>query len=144
MFHQRPQHFVDRILVKEPLIQLGSVDLIWWLPFLVPFEQIPLFLFCFREIIIPDTLAQKFDRYRFRRRPDEIAISNGLVEVIGKGRYAIFQRKETICIAVDLILGRGSETDEQPVEIGKDGTKFLVDRAMCFVDNNQIEVTDTK
>ena len=46
--HKMFQHLVDRILVKQALIDFGGADVIGWRLILAPIEHIPLLFFVLR------------------------------------------------------------------------------------------------
>ncbi len=45
---------------------------------------------------------------------------------------------------IDLVFGSGGEPDEQAVEVLEDCSVLLVDRTMCFVDDDEVEVAGSK
>src|SRR5262249_29474068 len=60
------------------------------------------------------------------------------------GRYTVFEIEQRISVAVDLVLGRRGEADQEGIEILEDRPVTLVDRAVRLVDHDEIEMAGTE
>ena len=67
-----------------------------------------------------------------------------ILQRVGIRRHAGFQVEQAIGVAVDFILGRGSQPHQQRIEILEDGAVFLIHRAVRLVDDDQVEMPDAK
>lgn len=63
-----------------------------------------------------------------------------LLQRIGVGRNAVLKIEQRIGVAVDFVLWRRRETDQERVEILEDRPVALIDRPMRLVDNDEIEM----
>ena len=111
---------------------------------LAPFEGVP-FLFLFvGKVVVLDALALELQRHRNGLRRHQEAVRDGLLELIGIRRDAALQLEQRIGVAVDLVLGRGGQPDQQAVEIVEDRPVFAIDGAVRLVDDDQVEMARPK
>ena len=66
--------------------------------------------------------------------------SHRLVEAIGVGRHAVLEVEQIVGVAVDLVLRRGGQADQQAVEIVEDRPVLLVDGAVRLIDDDKVEM----
>src|SRR5262249_4184563 len=71
-------------------------------------------------------------------------IINSGFQWVGIGRHTFFEVKKAVGIVIDLFLRRGRQTDQERIEIFEDSAVLLVNRAVRFIDNDEIELTNTK
>ena len=88
--------------------------------------------------------ALEFERNRYGLRGYKKFVAPGVFKTIGVGWNAGFKLKKTRSIAIDFILGSRGVPNQKRVEIVKDGAILLVDRAMGFIDDDEIEVPDAE
>ena len=89
-------------------------------------------------------LALELQRHRDRPRRYQKAVLYRLIEVVRVGRHTALQVEQRIGVAVDLVLGRGGQTDQQAVEIVEDRAVLPIDRTVRLVDHDQIEMADAE
>ncbi|MCY1309251.1 hypothetical protein D9M70_593280 [compost metagenome] len=77
-------------------------------------------------------------------RRHEIFVLNRLVERVGVGGNTVLKVKQTIGIAINLFFWRRGQTDQQTVEIIKNRPITLIDRPMCFIDDDKIKMAGAK
>ena len=63
-----------------------------------------------------------------------------LVERVGVGRHAVLEVEQAVGVAVDLVLRRRGQADQQRVEVVEDRAVLLVHRAVRLVDDDEVEV----
>ncbi|MDA8116807.1 MAG: hypothetical protein M0000_05345 [Actinomycetota bacterium] len=78
--HQVPQYLVHCVGVEEPLIDGFGLHAIGHVAVFVPLHRVPLVLFLFRKLVVPDPLALESERDRHRFRRDEEPVPHGLFE----------------------------------------------------------------
>jgi hypothetical protein len=71
----------------------------------------------------------------------EKLIGHDAGQVVGIGGDALFEVKQAVGIAVDFIAWCGGETDKEEIEAIKDGAVLVVNRAVRFIDDIQVEMT---
>ena len=140
--HQVLEHLVDGVGVEQPFVNRGRVDLSRHITVFIPLDRVPLFLLVLAQIIVSQALPDKSHRHRDRARRDQISVLHRLVEAVGICRHATLELEEPVGVAVDLVLRRCRQADEQAVEVVEDCAVFPVDRAVRLVDHDQVEVTD--
>ena len=142
--HQVLQHLVDGVLVEEPLVDRLGLDAVGHVAVLVPLQRVPLVLLLFGELVVLDALALELERHRDGLGGHEEPVAHGLVERVGVGRHAVLEVEQAVGVAVDLVLGRRGEADEQRVEVVEDRAVLLEDRAVRLVDDHEVEVPDAE
>jgi hypothetical protein len=144
--HQVLEHLVDGVLVEQPLVDRRGLDGWSGTPssVLVPFQRVPLVLLLFGQLVVADALALELERHRDRPRRHEEAVAHRLLERVGVGRHAVSRSNRLVGVAVDLVLGRRGQADQQRVEVVEDGPVLLVHRAVRLVDDDEVEVADPK
>ena len=136
-------HVVDRVLVEQPLVDLGGFDAVGDFV-LAPFQHVPLVFFLLAQVVVAQAGAHDLERHRDRLRRHEIAVGHRLVERIGVGRHAVLEVEQRIGVVVDLVLRRRRQADEEAVEIFEDRAEALIDRAMRLVDDDEVEMAGTE
>ena len=142
--HQVLQHLVHGVLVEQPLVDGLRLDAVGHVAFVVPFQRVPLVLVLFRELVVLDALALELERHRHGRRRHEEAVAHRLLERVGVGRHAVLEIEQAVGVAVDFVLRRGRQADQQRVEVVEDGAVLLEHRAVRLVDDHEIEVADAE
>ena len=143
--HHICQHLVDGVGVEQPVVDGLWIDAVGWAAvLLVPLQHVPLFLFRVGEFVVSNALALELERHGNGMRRHQPLIRDRLVEGVGVGRDAILKVEEVIGVAIDLVLRRRGEADEQAVEIVEDCAIALVDRPVRLVDDDQVEVPRAK
>ena len=142
--HQVLQHLVDGVLVEQPLVDRLGLDAVGHVAVVVPLQRVPLVLLLLGQVVVLDALALELERHRHRLRRHEEPVAHRLLERVGVGRHAVLQVEQAVGVAVDLVLRRGGEADQQRVEVVEDGAVLLEDRAVRLVDDDQVEVPDAE
>ena len=95
----------------------------------------------FGELIVGDALVKKTRVSLNAEVGDQHVVLLGcsLVFVNVRGNAALNFEK-VVRIAVYLVGGRGGETDDERVEVLKDGPILFENRTVCLVDNDQVKV----
>ena len=109
------QHFVDRVVVEEPVVDGGGVD-----PFrqpaavrvIAPVEAFPLCLFFLAERVVVDAVARKPEVHLLNLRWYEKAVCHRGREFVHVGGHARLQVEESIGVSVDLIPRRCGQADQ--------------------------------
>ena len=70
---------------------------------------------------------------------DEEAFFDGLLVVVEEGRRLVVAPEDAEGVAVDEVGGRGGQTDHPRVEVLDDFGEALEDRAMGFVEDDEVE-----
>ena len=147
MLHQVLEHLVHRVLVEEPAVDGGGVDLVRQtvlVHVVAPVEALPLFLFLVAERVVVDAFAGKLQVHLLHARWHEEAVCDGGLQFVGVGRHARLQVEECVGVSVYLLPWCRGQTDQQRVEVAEDRPVLLVHRAMRFVDDHEIEMPDAE
>ena len=124
--HQVLEHLVDGVGIEQPFVNRGRIDLPRDITVFIPLDHVPLFLLVLAQIIVSQALPDEFHRHRDRARRGQISVLHRLIEAVGIGRHAALEVEEPVGVAVDLVLRRCRQADEQAVEVVEDGAVFPV------------------
>ncbi len=91
------QHLVDRVGVEQPLVHRLGFDLIGNLS-VVPFEGVPLFLFVFAQVVVPDTLPLELERHRHALHRHQKAVLHRVIQVIRVGRHTSLEIEQAVVL----------------------------------------------
>lgn len=136
--HEVEQYLVDGVLIEKPGIQFVGVEAFWDVAVLVA-EGFLVFFFL-RKVVVADALPGKFQRDRHAFVRPQVAISHGLTQRVVVGWFVLGQIEKGERIAVGFVFGRGRQSHQQGVEIFKNGAVFFVNAAVCFVDDDQVDI----
>ena len=138
------QYCIYSSLIEHKLIELRRRNTVWHEPVLNKVILVSLFILV-GQIIVGDALLQKFGFYFVVIIRDEhmICVNRSLV-VICISRDTMLHLKEIVGIAIHIRFRGRSQPHHDCVEIFKDGTVFLENTAMTFIDNNKIKVGRSK
>lgn len=93
------------------------------------------------QLVVVDAAAGQELGARFQRhRRHEKAVGHGVVQFVEGGGRARLPIEQAIGVAVHFVARRGRQAQQQAVEVVEDGPELLVDGAVGFVDDNQVEV----
>ena len=111
--HQMLQHLVDGVFVEKPAVYRLGFHPIGYVTIVIPVQRIPLFFFVVGQLLVGDSfpLKSQWHRHSFRRHQE--AVSDRFVECVVVGRHAPFQVKQSISVAIDFVLRRRGEPDQQ-------------------------------
>ena len=140
--HENVQHFTDRILVEDPLVERGGGDALRQLAVLIFKGVLVDLLFFLGQIVVHDALLDEFQRGLHGQEIHQIAVLHGLRQLVAVSRHAVFQIEDLIGVLVDLVLWRGGEAYQRRVEVSKDILVFVVDGAVRLVADHKIEMPD--
>ena len=142
--HQVTQHLVHRIGIEQPLVQRGRFDGIGNVAVLIPFQRIPLLFLLIGQFLVADAFALVLERHRHRTRWHQIPLAHRFFQPVDIGWHATFQIKQSVSVVVNFVLGRGGQADQHRIKIIEDGAVLLIHRAVCLVDDDEVEMPDTE
>ena len=139
--HQVREHLVDRVLVEQPLVDLGGLDAVGDLPS-SPHSSMSHWSFSSsRQVVVADARAHELERHRDRlaaapdsRRPPPRRANRRRSARRPRGRTA-----NRCCWSISSFGVAVSPTSKR-VEVLEDRPVLLVDRAVRLVDDDQVEV----
>ena len=74
----------------------------------------------------------------------QIALCNRLIQFIGKGRHTPFQIENAVCIPVNLLLRRGSHSQQHSVKILKNVLIFFINAPVALIHDDQVKMPRRK
>ena len=96
------------------------------------------------ERVVVDAVAWKAEIHLLNPGRHEKAVRHRGLELVRVGRHARLQLEEFVGVPVDLIPRRCGQTQQQRVEVPKDGAVLLIHRAVRLVDDHEIEMADAE
>ena len=104
-----------------------------------PLLGIPLGLLRLREVGVPNAVFHELERYFHRPRKHQVAFGGGLVKTVGVGRNPVLHCEELARVVVDVVLGRGGQTEQQGVEVAEQLAVLGAHGPVRLVDDDQVE-----
>ena len=101
-------------------------------------------LFFLGQIVVADAATHLVCGLVQHRKAHQIFIFNRLFQFVGKVRLAVLQLEGIVSALVFFAAWSCSQTDHQRIEIIEQCTVLLEDRAVRFVDDNQIKTTNAE
>ena len=103
--HQQGKRLADGILVENPLVQGGRIDVPGQLAVFIGEGILVLGLFLGGQFIVDDALGQKFQLAFHREIIHQEPVLDGLGQLVAVGGHTVLQLKDLVCILVDFVLG---------------------------------------
>ena len=100
---------------------------------------IQLFLFIFGQVIIINTLGQHLGSAVDDMIADQILLLYGILQGIVKIGNSGFTAKNPICICINLIFRRCSQTDKETVKVFENGSVTVENATVCLIYDDQIK-----
>jgi len=75
---------------------------------------------------------------------NEITVLHRFIQIVGIRRHTGFQIEQAVRIPIDLILGSGSQADQQRIKVVEYRTVLLKHTSVRFVDHHQIKMPHAK
>ena len=100
---------------------------------------IQLFLFLFGQVIIINTLGQHLGSAVDDMIADQILLLYGILQGIVKIGNSGFTAKNPICICINLIFRRCSQTDKETVKVFENGSVTVENATVCLIYDDQIK-----
>ncbi len=142
--HQGGQHLVDGVLIEQPFVHGLGIHLVRGVAVFIPLQFVPARLLLFREVVVLDALALELQRHRDGHWRHQVTVCYRFVQAVGVGGYPVFQSEQAVGVVVNLVFGRGRQAHQEGVEVVEDGPVLLVDGAVRFVDDDEVEVAHAK
>ena len=133
------EDLVDGVFVEQPAVQDCGIHLVGDVAVL-PFEGVPLLAFLVAEVGVADAATHEPEVDDASSRRHEETSRDRVVEFESVGGYSIVELEESIRVVVDVGSGCCGETDDERVEVVEDLAVPVVDRSVCLVDHDEIEV----
>ena len=138
--HQRIQYLSDGIFIENPLIQRRRCNTLRKFTILVLKSVLIGPLVRVGKFIVDNALFNEFQFRLYRQKIHQIPVLDRLRQLIAIGGHAIFQLKNLIGILVNFVFRRGRQSNQRRVEIIENIPVFVVNGAVSFVADDQIEM----
>ena len=142
--HQQVQRLADGVLVEQPLVEGGGLDLLRQFPVLIGEGGLVFLLLLLRQVVISNAFGEKFQLALHREEVHQEAVLYRLGQVVAVGGYAALQLEDLIGVLVDLVLWRGGKTHQGRVKVGEDVPILVVDGPVGLVADDEVEVAHSE
>jgi len=133
------QHLIDGVVIEQPLVQRFATD---EFRYVIVKGLFVLFFFFFGQFIVTNAMFHELQLSFHRSVRHKEVVVDRLLQFIGIGGHVVLQTKDVVGVFIDVILGSGGQSDQQAIEVVKNGFVFFIDAAVRFVDDDQVEVPD--
>ena len=140
--HKQIQRQTYRVLVEQPFIERGGFYALRHLAVFVREGRLIYRFFILREVVVRYALGEELELALHREEVHQIAVLDGLGELISVGWCVNCKLKDLISVLVYLVLGRGGESDDGRVKVRENVAVLVVYRAVRLVANYEVKVSD--